>query len=281
MPRGDGGVCRRAITLFSTEHPSTDAGDSLLEGEEAFAIEGPAASVGNEASTAADGGVPERHEVEDEPHGGHAVAVLVAVAAILAAILGARSAILASDASDAWQSAVRQEVKRDAALVEDVRFTFGDEARNAFRVAQARVRSQAYQEAAATAPDPVKAALATEASALDQIATALTQSAVMASDPKYALPDGGFDTAKRLADVRAEQADLLAVNPDTAQEEGDADATKSTRMLAAAIVVAFALLFGAVAEVYVRRRRLLVIVGTVALVIGAIAAAVVELGVVT
>jgi hypothetical protein len=202
----------------------------------------------------------------------------VAIAAIVAAILGARAALLASDGSDAWQSAVRQEVKRDAALVEDVRFVFGDEGRNAFRVAQARVRSQAYREAAPSAPGPVGDALLLEADALDQVAAALVPSAVMASDPKYGLPDGGFKTAARMTDVRAEHPDLLAVNPDSPQQTGDVVVARSLRMLTAAILVAFALFFGAVAEAFPRPRRLLLGLGSVALIVGAAFGLAVELG---
>ncbi len=242
----------------------------MLQNEETLAIE--SSAVADETGFVAD--VRE----EGDEGGGHAVAVLVAIAAIVAAILGANAAILASDSSDSWQSAVRQEVKRDAALVEDVRFVFGDEGRNAFRVAQARVRADAYRTAAATATDPVKTALTTEAAALDQVAGALEGSADLVSNPAYGLPDGGFDMAKRLTDIRNEHPDLIATNPDAAQAAGDASATKSTRMLAAAIVVAFALFFGAVAEVFSRQRRWLLTLGVIALVVGSAAGIAVEIG---
>jgi hypothetical protein len=48
--------------------------------------------------------------------------VLLAVAALLAAAIGARGAALADEGSDKWHEAVRVEITYGAALLEETRF---------------------------------------------------------------------------------------------------------------------------------------------------------------
>ncbi|WP_406482599.1 hypothetical protein [Streptomyces sp. NBC_01615] len=50
-----------------------------------------------------------------------------------------------SEASGSYQDAVRQDVKRQAAVVEDIRHVYGDEAPTAFRVAAAQARADGLQ----------------------------------------------------------------------------------------------------------------------------------------
>ena len=52
----------------------------------------------------------------EEAEEGLVVAIPLALAATVAAVLGARAAVVSSAASDMWQIAVREEVKRSAAL---------------------------------------------------------------------------------------------------------------------------------------------------------------------
>jgi hypothetical protein len=53
--------------------------------------------------------------VEEERAGGRGLAILLALAALFAATLGARASLLSSNASGYWQQAVRQEIKAAAA----------------------------------------------------------------------------------------------------------------------------------------------------------------------
>src|SRR4029453_2387795 len=64
-----------------------------------------------------------------------AVTILVAVALAIAALT-------ASGATDRWQSSVREEVKRSAGIVEDVRAVYGAEAPMGLVVALADARAR-------------------------------------------------------------------------------------------------------------------------------------------
>jgi hypothetical protein len=190
------------------------------------------------------------------------VALLLAVAALLAAAIAARASLLASDAGGKWQSAVRTDLKLAAAMTEDVRFVYDEEAPVAFRIATARVRAEAFRAQAGTAAPAVRAVLLVEAQAQDAVADALLPaSEEFAADPKYARPDGGFDVGKRLADVRAEHPDLVALDPAGLQAAGDAWADRAVWVLLATVPVGMAFLFGALAQAYRRRRSGLVLLG--------------------
>ena len=59
-------------------------------------------------------------EVASHDRGYGGVAVLLAIAAVVAAIIGASASMISGSASDSWQSALRTEVKRSAAAMNDV-----------------------------------------------------------------------------------------------------------------------------------------------------------------
>lgn len=86
--------------------------------------------------------------MEDERPGGRGLAVLLAVSALFAGAIGARTSLFASNASGPWQQAVRHEVKAAAAAVGDIRFVYGDEASQAFRAVEASVRTLGSRRAA-------------------------------------------------------------------------------------------------------------------------------------
>jgi hypothetical protein len=205
------------------------------------------------------------------------LAILLGAAAILAAVLGARASFLASDSSAAWQQAVRIEVKHAAAMVEDVRFVYGDEAPQAYRVLEARVRSQAFSDAADPATGQIRAVLLAEAFTHEQVAAALEPSSELARDPRYRLPDGSVDVARRLADQRASAPDLVALDPEAAQASGDRLASHALLILAAALPLGFTFLLGALARAFPRGRRSFLLAGTAALVGSLVAALAVEL----
>ena len=87
-----------------------------------------------------------------EREGGNiGVAVLLAIAAVVAAIIGTRASIVSSDASDAWQSALRTEEKRAAGAMNDIGQVYQVELPLAMRATQARLVSAERQAAASSA----------------------------------------------------------------------------------------------------------------------------------
>jgi hypothetical protein len=215
--------------------------------------------------------------VEEEGSGGRGLAVLLAVAALFAGAVGARTSLLASSASGFWQQAVRQEVKAAAAAVEDIRFVYGDEASQAFRAVEATIRAEEYRAAAEGKSGVARSVLLAEAAAQDELHAILVSSSDVAKDPRYGRDDGSYDLGLRLRDVRARDPDLLAIRPDDPQAAGDRLATQAINESAVAVPVALTFLFGSLAQGFRSRRRIFIALGTVTLAAGLIVAAYVEL----
>lgn len=215
--------------------------------------------------------------MEEERPGGRGLALLLAVAALFAGALGARASLLASSASGSWQQAVRQEVKVAAAAVEDIRFVYGDEAAQAFRVVEATIRGQEYRAAADQRTGYGRAVLLAEAAAQDQLREILISASDVAKEPRYARDDGTYDLGLRLRDQRNTRPDLVAIRPDAPQAEGDRLARKAVMETAVSVPVALTFLFGSLAQGFPRRRRPLLALGTIALAVGVAAAAFIEL----
>jgi hypothetical protein len=145
------------------------------------------------------------------------------IAVFIGAALTAVAAILYSGASGAWQLSVRSESDRTAALQEQVRTVYGDEAPVAFRVAAAETRTRALH----TIEDPSRL-VASEAEVAEQVAFRLSQTArpgSLAADRRYVLPEGGYDVPRRLADLLRSQP--LPPDPDVARTDGDAQALRA------------------------------------------------------
>jgi hypothetical protein len=204
---------------------------------------------------------------EGESHRG--VAILLGTVAVLAAIVGARSTSISSDATDAWQSALRTEVKRSTGALEDIRYVYQAEVPVAVVVMGGRLKADELRTASGTATGNLAASLAMEAAIEDGVVTAIEGSAPLVTDPAYALPGGGVDLGQRLADQRNENGDLLTLDPDAIAAEGDHLATKGSSMTLALLPLGLAALFGAMAQPFWRARRLLLSLGTLALGTGA------------
>jgi len=216
---------------------------------------------------------PSGDEARDEGDGGshRGVAMLLGAAAIAAALVGALAASHSSDASDAWNSAVRLELKRATAAVEDIRYIYQSELPQAITVMSAR--SQAAAFTAAAAADPANApALTIAAGGQTNAAGAMEASVTLVSDPKYALPSGGVDLARRLASARNEKPDLVALDPGAAQAQGDELAAKSRWLLLALVPLGICALVGTLAQAFRRTRTPLLALGTVLLGAGVIVA---------
>src|SRR5450830_1480725 len=200
------------------------------------------------------------------------VAILLTVAAIVAATIGFRAAMISSSASESWQSALRTEVKRSAAALEDVRYLYQTELPMAVRILEARVVGAEMLAAAQGQSGAAKQALLLEASVQDQIISAISSSSNLATKPDYALPSGGFDLGKRLADLRVQYSALLALDPDSLQATGDRLANKAELVSLALIPTSVAAFLGVLAQPFRRRRTLLLRLGVLALAGGAVMA---------
>lgn len=204
------------------------------------------------------------------------VTVLLAAAALVAAVIGVRASFASSSASGAWQQAVREEVKRAAALVEDVRFVYGAEGTTAFQVIEARVRAEELREAAETLTGRDRQIVLVEAEAWQLLAENMGTGTDLVDDPKYLTDDGRYDLGLRLVDVRNLYPDLVAVDPADPQAQGD-EADRQARLgVAATIPVAGAFLFGALAQGFPGRRRWLLGAGVILLATGVVAGILVE-----
>ena len=160
------------------------------------------------------------------------VTVAVAIAAALAALESA-------SAADSWQASVRAEIRASAALLEDVRFVYGDEAPVGLEIALLEMGARSLEEPYAEADR--QAALALKG----------------AADPGhlvgggYDLATGGYDVARRLADERAKRPELTRLNPDDHRVEGDRHGRRA--LLIVALTIPLVLVYAAVDAVLRRR----------------------------
>jgi hypothetical protein len=217
----------------------------------------------SEIIVAGPGGDRERHN----DHGG--VAVLLTVAAIVAAGIGYGASLASNSASESWQSALRTEVKRSAAAMEDVRYLYQAELPIADRILEARVLQAEMLAEAQGQSGASKQGLLLEAGIQAEIISAFSSSSELASKPDYALTTGGLDLGKRLADLRAQNPEILALDPDGLETTGDQLANKAELLTFALMPTSVAAFLGVLSQPFRRRRLLLLRLGAVALAGGA------------
>jgi hypothetical protein len=189
------------------------------------------------------------------------VAILLAAAAVVAAVIGARAASVGDDGSDTYHTSIREDVKAGAALVEDVRFVYQEEAALAFQVAESIARSGESRRQAQESEGLAKTLLETDAGAQEGVVETLRKSSDLAFDPKYEVPGGGYDVLERLADTRAENPDLVAIDADATEERATDLNFESALLIATTVPAALAFLCGALANGFPTARRWLVPVG--------------------
>lgn len=204
------------------------------------------------------------------------VAILLAVAAVLAALIGARAALVGDSGSDTWYAATREDIKRGAGMVEDVRFVYSEEAPAALAILEGEVRARELRRAARRQGGLLRDLLAAEAAAQAKLADTNRSASTIARDRKYATGQGGYDVLKRLVDRRAEHPDLVRLDPDATEARGSDRTKKSALLIAATILVAVAFFLGALAEGFSRWRRRLVPAGFVFAGLGLVTALIVE-----
>ena len=213
----------------------------------------------------------------DREQGGRAVPLLLAMAAIVAALVTARAALLGSDATSDWQRSVGDEQRRGAMLLEEVRYTYGSEGDMAMMIITADVQAQELRAVAAGQPPEVVAIVESEAQVQQQLVDLVGPSSELYTDPRYRIDSGGVDLQLRLADSRAEDA---GDDPLVALAQGDGAADTASRLMLTTLFIAGAFLLGAIAQALRRRPRILLAIGWVALESGSKAAIAVQLGLV-
>jgi hypothetical protein len=200
-----------------------------------------------------------------------APAILLASAAIVTAVAGARASMLKGEASGAWESAIRVELKEGAATTIDEQTAYG-EAAVAGRTAEALTRADELTGAAAGIDAFSARALLTEARVLLQTAEDNTRLAPAAV--RFTATDGAFDLKRRLADLAQRQDVSEPLSPARLREQGDSAGRRASVMTLAAIPAALAILLAGLAQARRRAREPLVAVGLL-LLAAAVAVAVV------
>lgn len=240
--------------------------------------DGPADREGSAPESAGPGesSAERRREVEHERRVHRdVVAVLLAVAAVIAAVIGGRSALMAEKASDYWQSSIREDVKQGAGVFEITRFVYEENATPALQSAEARLLSQEFRRAAEGQPAEAQAVLEAEAVSQEGFATAVERSSPEVGDDRYG-KGVEYDVAQRLADEVARYPDILEVDPAATEAKGSVKSTESSLLAASGILVAMAFALGALSEGFHRLGRRLVPLGFVIAALGLVAAVLVE-----
>ena len=103
-------------------------------------------------------------------------------------------------------------------------------------------------------PPEVKSALEAEATVQQQLVDLIGPSSELVSDPRYALPDGGYDLQLRLADDRARPTPQARRRTRwRCSSAGDAAQHEANRLMLATLGIGVAFLCGALAQAFSRR----------------------------
>jgi hypothetical protein len=214
---------------------------------------------------------PSGERSPDDDAGKRRVAFLLAAAAALVAVLALRAAYLSDEAGGAWQSALRTELQRSAELVLLVRQVYGTEGQEAFTIATHEVLADQMRIRAQGELADVAQALEVEARVHEDL-VAQVKPATELTAGGYALPDGGYDLAARLAHYREAVPQAVALDPDAQTARGDRASRHALGVVSAGILVAVALLMGSLAMPYRRRRAHLLALGGLALTVSGLMA---------
>ena len=212
-----------------------------------------------------------------EREGGNiGVAVLLAIVAVVAALIGTRASMVSGEASDAWQSSLRTEEKRAAGAMNDIGQVYQVELPLAVRVLEARLVADEMGTAAQGKAGTIQQALQVEADVQSQLAELLGSQSDLTGKPVYALPSGGVDLGRRLSDVRSSSPDLAALDPAGIEAGGDQLANKALLLTLALLPVSLSALLGVLAQPLRRYRFVLLGGGSATLAAGAVMALAVE-----
>jgi hypothetical protein len=188
------------------------------------------------------------------------VAVLALAASVVTALLGGWAAWLSARADGEWQSALRQETRWSAAVVEDVRYVYADQAPHIFGIDLADARADALRGVAADSTGlPGQVARAEARVELELAFRARPRLSLSPEQERtYRRPDGSFDLERRLADERTRNPGLVGLDPELKQAAGDRASQQASWVAAASLPVAGAYVLAALSRRgRGRQRRLL------------------------
>ncbi|NJP92025.1 hypothetical protein HCN51_21605 [Nonomuraea sp. FMUSA5-5] len=154
---------------------------------------------------------------------------------LVALILGV-SALLSSEATGDWHEALRQQIKRSAMSLENIRHVYADEAPEALWVAISEARAAELRLGA----DPLaRSEAAVETQVAWHLRTAHHGDETLLDGDRYRSP-GGFEVPQRLAAIERENP---APDPEAARGAGDraADLASLIGMLTVPIVLVYLL----------------------------------------
>lgn len=140
-------------------------------------------------------------------------------------LLGA--GLMSSEASGEWQQALRDDIKRSAAALEDIRSVYTDEAMPAFRIAVAEVRAAELRLSSSSSGTAARYEADTESQAAAQLRFAHRGSGSLVDGKRYQSDDHSFNIPDRLADMRAKRPELVRLDPGTTRKEADAMGTQA------------------------------------------------------
>jgi hypothetical protein len=167
-----------------------------------------------------------------------------------------------SSANDGWQKSVRMEVARSAAVQEQVRAVYGDEAPATFRViVEERIAVELGRLGSDNRPAVTQRAVGTGMAAALRAAYEKLLPQSLAADPHYRTSAGGADVIARLRTLRqAEIAELRrrgepVPDPVPSQRSGDAAAVRGVGYAVAAAVISLAVARFALVYYPARHRR--------------------------
>jgi hypothetical protein len=202
--------------------------------------------------------------------------VLVAVTAVVGVVIGFHASNVHGSAGGDATSAVRGDVKRGAAIVDDAERLYAEDAAIAFQMAEAQIRSEVDEAHAVKADPALTEDLRSDARIQVGLANALVHTSSWVTDPKAAPDIDGAALLQRLAAIRAVHPDLTNIDVAALKASAEDGRRESTLLIGTLIPLAVAVLFASLAEVYEARRRLLVTVGWIATAAGALLAILIE-----
>jgi hypothetical protein len=210
-----------------------------------------------------------------EPSGQtNAVALFLAATAVIAVLIGWRASVDSSAASGSWQSSVRTQVRHDAALATDVQTVISNEAPGAWSYIAAQLRATAYGAAERNHRGDAREALTVEKLIQQTFAEGLAAETALVAGGY--MDEGKLGLAPYLADLRDENPDLVGLDASAVAAEGEGSYEDAMRMMFLTVPAAVAFGLGALAQGFERRRRLLLILGTVVLAATAVLALIAE-----
>jgi len=179
------------------------------------------------------------------------IAILIALVSLSTALAAWRTNVIGSAAGDYSRTGLIDAIKQQAGMNEDVRKLYQEAgyARN-FAVADAATSALENSE------DPLSQA---QARNLRQYLLPNLQliGSPLASESKYALPDGTYDLEARFADIQAEASDITNLDPQASFALADSYFSQQNWLTMGTVLMAVSLFWLGLAEIGAGRWRVI------------------------